>query len=158
MNRSIPKYLRQYTLIKDKQYEFIREKIRCKPVLWCYSCMALTVSVFKLHQESQELALVSSKAFNKLWQAALLNKLPSYGLPHQFSLGSGVFYLRRLLLSLWMTKIPLPFCQIWSSFNLRTSLNFFPPQYSYFFHFRPHFQYPDDCTLHPSIQYTRRPK
>ena len=88
INSRILKYLERHKLIHDRQYGFRQQRSTADLLT------LVTHSWYKsleLHGESQIVSLDISKAFDKVWHAALLNKLPSYGLPVKLCTWIGSF-------------------------------------------------------------------
>lgn len=81
LNVEILKYLELNKLIHDRQYGFRNR--RSTADLLSFVTHTWNKSL-EFHGECQIVALDISKAFDQVWHAALLNKLPSYGLPPKF--------------------------------------------------------------------------
>lgn len=78
INSEILKYLEHHRLIHDRQYGFRRG--RSTADLLSYVTQIWN-SALQSYGETSIVALDIAKAFDRVWHAALLNKLPSYGFP-----------------------------------------------------------------------------
>ena len=94
INTQLLKHLEQHKLIHDRQYGF-RHK-RSTADLLSFVTNSWNKSL-ELHGESQIVALDISKAFDQVWHDALLNKLPSYGLPPKLCVWTSNFLSNRTL-------------------------------------------------------------
>ena len=92
LNSQILNYLEKHKLINDRQYGF-RHK-RSTADLLTFVTHSWNKSL-EYHGESQVIALDISKAFDQVWHEALLNKLPSYGLPPKLCLWISSFLSNR---------------------------------------------------------------
>ncbi|CAH1979970.1 unnamed protein product [Acanthoscelides obtectus] len=81
INRELLDYLECHSLISDRQYGFRHQ--RSTGDLLAYVTQ-LWSKLIQSHGEAHVVALDITKAFDQLWHAALLSKLPSYGLPEKF--------------------------------------------------------------------------
>ncbi|CAH1979320.1 unnamed protein product [Acanthoscelides obtectus] len=80
INRELLDYLERHSLISDRQYGFRHQ--RSTGDLLAYVTQ-LWSKLIQSHGEAHVVALDITKAFDQLWHAALLSKLPSYGLPEK---------------------------------------------------------------------------
>ncbi|CAH2019809.1 unnamed protein product [Acanthoscelides obtectus] len=80
INRELLDYLERHSLISDRQYGFRHQ--RSTGDLLAY-VTPLWSKLIQSHGEAHVVALDITKAFDQLWHAALLSKLPSYGLPEK---------------------------------------------------------------------------
>ncbi|CAH2004669.1 unnamed protein product [Acanthoscelides obtectus] len=80
INRELLDYLERHSLISDRQYGFRHQ--RSTGDLLAYVTL-LWSKLIQSHGEAHVVALDITKAFDQLWHAALLSKLPSYGHPEQ---------------------------------------------------------------------------
>jgi len=78
INIQILKHLEKHKLIHDRQYGFRQKRSTADLLSLVTNNWEKSLEFFG---ESQVVALDISKAFDQVWHAALLNKIPSYGLP-----------------------------------------------------------------------------
>ena len=77
LNRKVWKHPKSSTLISDRQYGFRKERSTGD----LQSLLSDTwSSAFRSFGESFAVALDISKAFDRVWQKALISKLPSFGI------------------------------------------------------------------------------
>nr|CAH7748768.1 unnamed protein product [Callosobruchus chinensis] len=77
-NQELMKYLELHQLINDRQYGFRHQRSTGDLLAYVTHVWNKLIHSFG---EAHVVALDISKAFDQLWHASLLNKLPSYGLP-----------------------------------------------------------------------------
>ncbi|CAH1972377.1 unnamed protein product [Acanthoscelides obtectus] len=80
INRELLNYLERHSLISDRQYGFRHQ--RSTGDLLAYVTQ-LWGKLIQSYGEAHVVALCIRKAYDQLWHAALLSKLPSYGLPEK---------------------------------------------------------------------------
>ncbi|CAH1955819.1 unnamed protein product [Acanthoscelides obtectus] len=80
INRELLDYLERHSVISDRQYGFRHQ--RSTGDLLAYVTQ-LWSKLIQSHGEAHVVALDITKAFDQLWHAALLSKLPSSGLPEK---------------------------------------------------------------------------
>nr|CAH7732737.1 unnamed protein product [Callosobruchus chinensis] len=78
VNQELMKYLELHQLINDRQYGFRHQRSTGDLLAYVTHVWNKLIHSFG---EAHVVALDISKAFDQLWHASLLNKLPSYGLP-----------------------------------------------------------------------------
>lgn len=94
INDELIKYLESQRIISDRQYGFRRQ--RSTGDLLAYVTHIWT-SAMEKHGESKAIALDISKAFDRVWHAALMNKLIAYGLPEKLRGWMGSFLASRVI-------------------------------------------------------------
>ena len=92
INSQILKYLEKHKLIHDRQYGFRQQRSTADLLAFVGHHWNRSL---EFHGESQIVALDISKAFDQVWHAALLNKLPSYGLSPKLCVWIGGFLSNR---------------------------------------------------------------
>nr|CAH7717054.1 unnamed protein product [Callosobruchus chinensis] len=78
VNQELMKYLELHQLINNRQYGFRHQRSTGDLLAYVTHVWNKLIHSFG---EAHVVALDISKAFDQLWHASLLNKLPSYGLP-----------------------------------------------------------------------------
>ena len=84
--------MEKHKLIHDRQYGFRQQRSTADLLAFVGHHWNRSL---EFHGESQVVALDISKAFDQVWHAALLNKLPSYGLSPKLCAWIGGFLFNR---------------------------------------------------------------
>lgn len=155
MNIELLKYLEKHNLIHDRQYGFRHR--RSTADLLSFVSHSWDKSI-EFYGESQIVALDISKAFDQVWHAALLNKLPSYGLPLKLCTWTTSFLSNRSISvvvdghcsKLHQINAGVPQGSVLAPTLFLLYINDLLSSTS-----NPIHSYADDSTLHSNIQYTK---
>jgi retron-type reverse transcriptase len=155
VNTQLLKHLEQHNLIHDRQYGF-RHK-RSTADLLSFVTNTWNKSL-ELHGESQIVALDISKAFDQVWHDALLNKLPSYGLPPKLCNWTSSFLSNRTL-----SVVVDGYCSSFHTINAGVPQGSVLAPTLFLLHINdllsatnnPIHSFADDSTLHSSFNFTK---
>ncbi|KAL0821757.1 hypothetical protein ABMA28_005179 [Loxostege sticticalis] len=81
LNRKLLSYLEDNDLLSDRQYGFRRGRSTGDLLVYVTHCWGEAI---ENHGEAIAVSLDISKAFDRVWHASLLSKLPAYGIPAGF--------------------------------------------------------------------------
>ncbi|KAL0829914.1 hypothetical protein ABMA28_003388 [Loxostege sticticalis] len=81
LNSKLLSYLEAHDLLSDHQYGFRRRRSTGDLLAYVTHCWGEAI---ENHGEALAVSLDISKAFDRVWHASLLSKLPAYGIPSDF--------------------------------------------------------------------------